>query len=77
MSNRTLGEIGLGNTPQTVIFLISLLPLVGLVIGASYSARRNAATRQFGRRLLLFAMALHVFYLACICPASFAFALNH
>jgi hypothetical protein len=68
MPNRPLDEIGLGHTPRRVIYLISVLPIVGLVIGLSYATRRNAATRSYGRGLLWYAILLHLVYLFCLCP---------
>jgi hypothetical protein len=76
MPTRELDEIGLGRQARTLIYGISLLPFVGLVIGVSYAARRNAATRRFGRRLLSFAFALHGIYLFCLCPAATYWALT-
>lgn len=72
----SLEEIGLGAGVRSVIYAISLLPFVGLVIGMNYSVRRNTATRVFGRRLLSFAIMLHVFYTLCVCPAAMAWALS-
>ncbi len=71
-----LDAIGLGSRVRLILYGISLLPLVGLVIGGNYSFRKNAATRQFGRRLFLYAVLLHGFYLACLCPAALALALS-
>lgn len=61
-------EIGLGPGVQAVLFLISIFPFVGIVIGANYMVRDNAATRQLGQRLLMFASGIHFFYLCILCP---------
>lgn len=66
----SLRDVGLGAVAQTIIYLISLLPFVGLVIGANYALRRHTATRLFGRRLLRLAVLLHLIYGLCLCPAS-------
>lgn len=71
----SLEEVGLGRTARFVIYAISVLPFVGFVIGLNYSFRKNTATRALGRRLISWAMALHVFYTFCICPAAMAWAL--
>ncbi|MBZ0306440.1 MAG: hypothetical protein K8I82_10265 [Anaerolineae bacterium] len=71
-----LDAVGLGSGVRFILYGVSLLPLVGLVIGGNYSFRKNAATRQFGRRLFLYAVLLHGFYLMCLCPAAMALALN-
>jgi hypothetical protein len=76
MADLSLDEIGLGSTPRSVIYAISILPLVGFVIGANYAVRRNTATRRFGRRLLRYAVAVHVFYTLCVCPAVTIVALR-
>lgn len=69
-----LEAIGLGQAVQRVLYLISLLPFVGFVIGGNYAMRRNAATRQLGRRLLRFTLLLHSFYMLCLCPAALLLA---
>lgn len=71
-----LDQIGLGKPVRTILYAISVLPFVGLVIGINYAFRRNAATRKLGWRLFYFALALHVFYTVCICPAMMIWALN-
>lgn len=71
-----LAEIGLGGIVPPILYGISTLPFVGLVIGGTYALRRNTATRQLGRRLLLYAILLHLAYLLCVCPAAAAWALN-
>lgn len=71
-----LDAIGLSGGIRFVLYLVSLLPFVGFVIGGNYSLRKNAATRQLGRRLLLYAFVLHGFYLTCLCPAALALALR-
>lgn len=76
MANLSLEEVGLGKSTQTLFYSLSLLPLVGLVIGVSYAVRRNAATRQFGRRLMIFSVGLHIFYAVCLCPAALIIALS-
>ena len=76
MSDLGLDDIGLGRTIRVVLYAVSLLPFVGIVIGGSYAARRNAATRQFGRRLLMYSLALHGFYTVCLCPASLIWVLS-
>jgi hypothetical protein len=76
MLTRELDEIGLGWQARLLIYGISLLPFVGLVIGLSYAARRNAPTRRFGRQLLAFAFALHGAYLFCFCPTAAYWALS-
>lgn len=65
---RSLEAVGLGRLPQTLIFLVSWLPLVGVVIGVSYTIRKNSPTRAFGRRLLGFSLLVHTVYGCCICP---------
>ncbi len=76
MPERQLHDIGLGNLAQAGLYLIALLPFVGIVIGASYTARRNAATRSLGWRILTFALALHALYVLCICPALLLWSLD-
>ncbi|MFP4321975.1 MAG: hypothetical protein ACLFTK_05925 [Anaerolineales bacterium] len=76
MPDRPLHEIGLGNIAQAGLYFISLLPFVGIIIGASYTARRNAATRRLGWRLLTFALVLHGVYTLCICPLLLAWSLS-
>jgi hypothetical protein len=72
--DRPLEEIGLGPQAQSVLFALALLPLVGLVIGTSYAVRRNAATRQFGRKLLGYSLVLNAFFACCITPALLLWA---
>lgn len=71
-----LDEIGLGKPVRTILYVVSLLPFVGLVIGINYAFRRNAATRKLGWRLFYFALALHIFYVLCVCPLMMAWALG-
>lgn len=72
-----LEAIGLGKTAQLIIYAISLLPFVGFVIGSNYSLRYNAATRQFGRRLLMMSVAVHAFYFLCLCPTALALSTSN
>lgn len=76
MPHRELHEIGLGSFTRTVIYALSVLPLVGLVIGASYWTRRNRATRAFGQQLFWYAAAIHGLYVFCICPSAAVWALS-
>lgn len=76
MPDRPLYEIGLGTPQRAVIYAISFLPLVGLVIGASYWSRRNHATRQFGRQLFMFALLLHVLYTFLLCTFAAGWLLS-
>jgi len=72
----SLEAIGLNKRARTALFLITLLPFVGFVIGINYSFRRNAATRQLGRRLVGFAIVIHGIYAFCICPTLMVWALS-
>ena len=76
MPERSLEEIGLGATARSVIYAISTLPLVGFVIGGNYMMRRNLETRRFGRRLLRFAIGVHVVYTFCVCPVAALWAIS-
>lgn len=71
-----LEAIGLSKRARTALFLMALLPFVGFVIGVNYSFRRNAATRQLGRRLVGFAIVIHSIYAFCVCPAMMIWALS-
>ena len=70
MPDRSLDDIGLGGAARSAIYAISTLPFVGFVIGSNYSVRRNQETRRFGRRLLIFAVGVHLVYTFCICPVA-------
>jgi hypothetical protein len=63
-----LEAIGLGRPTQISLFVLSSLPFVGFVIGLNYAARKNSATRQLGRRIIYYTLALHVFFTVCVCP---------
>jgi hypothetical protein len=66
----SLAEIGLGRPAQAILYLISCLPLVGFIIGSSYTLRQNHHTRNLGFRLLLWASLIHAAYVVCGCPLA-------
>jgi hypothetical protein len=68
--------VGLSWLVCAILSAISLLPLVGLVIGFYYSRQRNYATRSFGRMLFGFAVLLHFMYLCVLCPTLAYFGLQ-
>lgn len=64
----TLPQIGLGGIVPFLLFIMSLFPFVGLVIGGYYSDQPHYAARSFGRMLLAFSILLHFLYFCVICP---------
>jgi hypothetical protein len=70
MPDRSLEEIGLGSSARSVIYAISALPFVGFVIGGNYMMRRSTETRRLGRRLMIYAVGVHLVYTFCVCPVA-------
>lgn len=64
----SLRELGVTPTAQIFIFVVSLFPIVGIVIGTYYSSLDAYHIRSFGRVVLAFAMLLHFTYFCVICP---------
>lgn len=72
----SIDQVGMTMPARWVIFLLSLLPLVGLIMGGYYSAQAHRQTRAFGRTVMGFSFILHIVYACFVCPALLYFSLS-
>lgn len=71
LDHLTLGEVGLGFPIQVFLFVLTLFPLVGIVIGSYYATNEtHYGIRSVGRMILAFSFVLHFIYLCVACPLA-------
>jgi hypothetical protein len=68
LNDLTLNEVGLTPLATGLLSFMSLLPMVGIVLGWYYRSQRHTFTRQFGNTLFLFSIFLHFLYFCILCP---------
>ena len=72
LDDLSLHQVGLGPPIQIFLFVLSLFPFAGMVIGAYYANNEHHfGTRSLGRMLLAFSLFLNFVYFCVLCPLSF------